>query len=426
MVLLRSTLCVRCSMARIGREKTRNAVRGGSRPIDPKFSTHTTLRPRLYSSVGPFSVFSNLYSIRFTQIAISKSLLHTTPRRSTPKLLLLLYGPVGRFVAALGGRLTRSWWTRLTPERRAAVRAWFRKNSRKFYAFFGVLGLGGVGFYATHLEETPMTGRRRFIMFSREEVLKMIESERKVILESFFKVDEHLLLKHDHPLYQRVHGIVSRILAGNNVQEFEGFNWGLYVIDNPGSVNALCLPTGDIFVFTGLIKQCKSDDELAFILSHEIAHAVMGHGVEALSRNGVVSFLQMCLIAVIWAVIPSDLLSYFMHGLSRSSVQVMFELPHSRKMETEADKVGLMIAARACYDPAQAAGVWAHLQNIDSGKDLEFLSTHPANETRLESLQILIPEAYGVWEKSECAEIRKEVTSFQDTIKKQLKKVFVW
>ena len=196
-----------------------------------------------------------------------------------------------------------------------------------------------MGFYVRHLEETPITGRKRFIMFPREEVLKMIESERKNILETVCNVDERMLLDHDHPTYRRVQTVVSRILAGNDVPEFEGFNWGLYVIDRPESVNALCLPTGDIFVYTGLVKQCRNDDELAFILSHEIAHAVLGHGMEALSRNGVLNFLQLFLIAVIWAVIPSDLLSYFMHGLSRSTVQVMLEFPHSRKLETEADKV---------------------------------------------------------------------------------------
>ena len=93
------------------------------------------------------------------------------------------------------------------------------------------------------------------------------------------------------------------------------------MIDKPNAVNALCLPTGDIFVYTGLVNQCKNDEELAFILSHEIAHAVMGHGVEMLSRSGVISFVQLFLIAVIWAVIPSDLISYFMHGFSRSTVK---------------------------------------------------------------------------------------------------------
>ena len=195
----------------------------------------------------------------------------------------------------------------------------------------------------SHLEETPLTHRRRFIMFSREDVHSMIENEKKSILELICS-DTSSLLPHNHPAYQQVHKIVSKILASNNTPEFEGFDWTLYVIDRPNTVNALCLPTGDIFVYTGLVNQCKNDDELAFILSHEIAHAVLGHGVEALSRNGVTSFIQLSLIAVIWAVIPNDLMSYFMHSLSKSTVEVMLGYPHSRRMEMEADKVSVCIS----------------------------------------------------------------------------------
>ena len=301
--------------------------------------------PRVYRATRnlPFSTARSetLQSIPgvSTHLVLLKSPFHTTPRRPAPQFLLLLFGPLSRFMVAVGGRLTRSWWTRLAPERRAAIKSSIRKNAKYFYAVFGFLSLCGFGFYATHLEETPITRRRRFIMFPREEVVKMIESERNNILEAICKADVQMLLSHDHPVYKRVHRIVSQILAGNNVPEFEGFNWGLYVIDKPDFVNALCLPTGDIFVYTGLVNQCRNDEELAFILSHEIAHTVLGHGVEALTTNGVVNFLQLFLIAAIWAVIPSNLLSYFMRSFSRSTVQVMLEYPHSRKLETEADKV---------------------------------------------------------------------------------------
>ena len=340
---------------------------------------------------------------------VSTRLFHTSTPRPAPQFLLVLFGPLSRFLVAIGGRLTRSWWSRLSPERRAAIRASIGKNSKYFYGFFGVITLSGVGYYTSHSEQTPITRRRRFIMFPREQVLKMIESEKKNILRALCNADEHNLLSHNTPTYQQVHRIVSRILAKNNIPEFEGFDWALYVIDRPDTVNALCLPTGDIFVYSGLVNQCRNDEELAFILSHEIAHAVLGHGVEALSRNGVLNFVQLFLIAVIWTVVPSDLLSYFMHSFSRSTVKVLLEYPHSRKLETEADKVvcvcvcvcvcrccvcvmissavikvGLLIASRACYDPEQAVCVWQHLQNINSGKELEFLSTHPANETRLE------------------------------------------
>ena len=268
---------------------------------------------------------------------------HTSSPRRAPQILLMLLAPVSRFFVAIGGRLTRSWWSRLTPERRDAIKSSIRKNRKYFYWLFGGLTLGGVGFYMSHLEETPLTRRKRFIMFRREEIHSMIQNEKESILEMVCS-DKSSLLPHSHTVYQRVHKIVSRILASNNSPEFEGFDWALYVIDRPNSVNALCLPTGDIFVYTGLVNQCKNDDELAFILSHEMAHAVLGHGVEALSRSGVISFIQLFLIAVIWAVIPSDLVSYFMHSLSKSSVQVMLGYPHSRRMETEADKVSLSLS----------------------------------------------------------------------------------
>ena len=303
---------------------------------------------------------STLYRGRYHSISIrvppsSKTFFHTSSCHHTPQFLLLLFAPFSRILVAIGSRLTRSWWKRLTPERKQAIKAAIARQRKYIYGFLGLLTLCGAGFYLAHLEETPLTGRRRFVMFSREEVLSMVESEKKNLLELICENDQKIL-DHNHPAYKHVHTVVSNILTGNNVPEFEGFHWALYVIDKPDVVNAMCLPTGDIFVYTGLVDQCKNDEELAFILSHEIAHAVLGHGVEALSRNGVVNFVQLFLIAVIWAVIPSDLVSYFMHGFSRSTVQVMLEYPHSRKLETEADKVYRQCVVLACmYDDSSVS-----------------------------------------------------------------------
>lgn len=285
------------------------------------------------SSYSPLSLPQHLIFTRTSQIL--KVPFHTSSPRPAPQFLIF-FAPVSRFLVAIGARLTRSWWSRLTPERREAIKSSLRKNRKYFYSVLGVITLFGTGFYVSHIEEAPLTHRRRFVMFPREKVLSIIEKEKEDMAEMF---KQHFL-PHNHSAYKHVHGIVSRILAANNIPEFHGFNWGLYVIDNPDVVNALCLPTGDIFVYTGLINQCKNDDELAFILSHEIAHAVLDHGMENLSRTGVINFLQLFLIAIIWAVIPNDLVSYFMHRTSRSTMQVLLEYPYSRKLETEADKVG--------------------------------------------------------------------------------------
>lgn len=285
-----------------------------------------------YASSSTLSVPQRLIFNKTPQIL--KAPFHTSSPRPAPQFLLL-FAPVSRFLVAIGARLTRSWWSRLTPERREAIKASLRKNRKYFYTVLGGVTLFGAGFYFSHIEEAPLTQRRRFVLFPREKVLSIIENEKENIAEMF---KQHFL-PHNHPAYNRVHKIVTRILAANDIPEFHGFNWGLYVIDNPDVVNALCLPTGDIFVYTGLINQCKNDDELAFILSHEIAHAVLDHGIENLSRSSVINFLQLFLIAIIWAVVPNDLVSYFMHRTSGTTMQVLLEYPYSRKLETEADKV---------------------------------------------------------------------------------------
>ena len=264
--------------------------------------------------------------------------LHTSPHSHAPFFLTFFLAPISRFAVAIGGRLMRSWWKRLSPERRQAIRTSIARRKNYIYGGFGIFTLSGVGYYYTHIEATPITGRRRFVIFSRDDVLAIIEDEKEQLVKGICQ-NEKAVLRFDHPAYVRVQSIVTNILASNKSPEFEGFEWSLHVIDRPNSINALCLPTGDIFVFTGLVQQCRSDEELAFILSHEMAHAVLGHGVETLTHTGITSFLSLLVIALIWAVIPNDLVSYFLHGFSRSTVEVMLEHPHSRKLETEADKV---------------------------------------------------------------------------------------
>ena len=335
--------------------------------------------------------------------------------------------PLARGLVALGARLTRSWWKRLTPERRAAMRDAVRRRRGLIYGGLGILTLGSVGFYYSHVESAPVTGRRRFLMFSRDDVIKMITDEREELVKEL--VGDNAILPHNHPTYQHVLSVVSQIL-GKNWEKwgpiFEGLHWSLYVIDSP-IINAVCMPSGEIFVFTGLIKACHNKEELAFILSHEVSHAVLGHGIEALSQRGIIDFFTLFLVATIWAIIPNDLVSYFLHGFSRSTAELLFHLPYSRQLESEADRVGLMFAANACFEPETAAKVWKHLPTPgqdDSDDVAEFFSTHPHNARRYEQLSALMPSAYAVWKENRCELMREEVESFQVSISRILKKAF--
>lgn len=199
------------------------------------------------------------------------------------------------------------------------------------------------------------------MMFSHSQLLDLIESEKVVLMQALSLGQESL--PHSHPTYKYILSIITAIIGKNWRKEFEGINWELHVIDSPDTVNAVCLPSGAIFVYTGLLKATHNDEELAFILGHEIAHAVLGHGAEQLSHRGIIDFFSLMLIGVIWAVVPNDLASYFLHRWSRTTAEVMLEYPYSRQLETEADEVGLMFAATACYNPGKAAKVSKQIQS---------------------------------------------------------------
>ncbi|KAL5489673.1 hypothetical protein EMCRGX_G018791 [Ephydatia muelleri] len=350
--------------------------------------------------------------------------LHTTAPRQAYWFLLT---PLARFAVAVGARVGRRWWKRQPSEWRKGV--WAHMSARKRYILGGVAAcsLGGVVYYWVHLEDTPITHRRRFVMFTREQVASLIEEEKDVIRTMISGgVSE---LSPDHEMYRHVALIAMRIITRNELAEEKGFKWNVHVIDDPRIVNAICLPSGDIFVFTGLVKACQNKEELALIMSHEIAHAVLGHGLEVLSSRAVVDFFSLFVVGLIWTVVPYAVASVFLHSLSRKTADILIHFPYSRKLETEADAVGLTMAARACYNPATSIKVWEHLttpsSDIDTAfpmgstadygapqgstadgapqgstpvevtrdQDDEFYSTHPSNIHRYENLVQLLPEA---------------------------------
>lgn len=301
---------------------------------------------------------------------------------------------------------------------------WARMSSRKRHILGGAVAcsLGGVVYYWAHLEATPITQRRRFVMFTREQVASLIEQEKDMFSSMISEGVQELTPEHE--VYQRMASIALQIINLNKLTDIRGITWTIRVIDDPRIVNAVCLPTGDIFVFTGLLKACKNEEEVAMIMSHEIAHAVLGHGLEVLSSRAVVDVFSLFLVGLIWSLIPFDILATLLHICSRKTANILIHFPYSRKLETEADEVGLTLAARACYNPATAIKVWLHLSDtavpmgntstdgapqgntthddVDESA-LEFYSTHPSNIHRYENLVQLLPKAELEYQDNGCA-----------------------
>ncbi|OUZ99489.1 Peptidase M48 [Macleaya cordata] len=161
-------------------------------------------------------------------------------------------------------------------------------------------------------------------------------------------------------------------------QHLEGLIWEILVVDEP-MVNAFCLPGGKIVVFTGLLDHFSTDTEIATIIGHEIGHVVARHGAEGITKNTWLAILQLILFQF---VSTPDLVSMMS--------QLLLKLPFSRRMEMEADYIGLLLMASAGYDPRVAPLVYEKLGQVDGSANSElmnYLSTHPSGKKRAKLLR---------------------------------------
>jgi predicted Zn-dependent protease len=191
------------------------------------------------------------------------------------------------------------------------------------------------------------------------------------------------LLDRDPAQVARVQTISKRLIGQVGVfrQDARNWKWESHVITSK-ELNAWCMPGGKMAVYTGIIEQLKlSDDELAAIMGHEIAHALREHGRERVSQ-------QMATAAAVG--VAGALLGLGSGGtdLAAMVAQVTFTLPNSREHEQEADRIGVELAARAGYDPRAAVAVWKKMSQAGGGGPPEILSTHPSPASRIKDLEV--------------------------------------
>jgi predicted Zn-dependent protease len=182
--------------------------------------------------------------------------------------------------------------------------------------------------------------------------------------------------------YDRVRRIAARLQQQAPVfrPDAANWNWEVALIDS-SELNASCAPGGKITVYTGIIRSLNlTDDEIAMVVGHEIAHALREHGREKVSQ----AMAQNLIGSVVLGALQTTETQAQMAG---QVADVMLTLPNSRKNETEADNIGLELAARAGFNPAAAISVWQKMGAASSGaRPPQFLSTHPANESRIADL----------------------------------------
>uniref|UniRef100_A0A0B7K959 Cytochrome b5 heme-binding domain-containing protein n=1 Tax=Bionectria ochroleuca TaxID=29856 RepID=A0A0B7K959_BIOOC len=172
--------------------------------------------------------------------------------------------------------------------------------------------------------------------------------------------------------------------------------WVVHVIDDERTANAFVTPGNRLFVYSGLIRVCGNRDALAAVMGHEIAHAVAAHSAERMSAACVANLTSGSLFFLIGALPGLALFGLWSLSGGRFIQNYLFSLPMTRKMESEADYIGLMMMAEAGFDPRAAIGYWERMQSLArrGGQEVpELLSTHPSNENRIEKMKEWMPEA---------------------------------
>ena len=225
----------------------------------------------------------------------------------------------------------------------------------------------------------PYTKRTQLLLVSKEE-------ENKLGATAFQQVLSKSRLDHREHVVRSVEEVGRRLAQ---VADRPDFHWQFVVIDDDKQVNAFCLPGGKVAVYTGILPVAQTTTGLAVVMGHEIAHAIARHGAERMSQGMAVQAGGLVLGGL------------FGGGASSSAVMAAYGLgaqygvllPYGRAQESEADHIGLMLMARAGYDPHEALAFWQRMERTGGGSTPEFLSTHPSHGTREEQIRGWLPEA---------------------------------
>jgi predicted Zn-dependent protease len=227
-------------------------------------------------------------------------------------------------------------------------------------------------------ETVPLTGRSQLNLLSEPDEIQMgIQAYREVTSKA--KVSSNAVQN------AQVNRVAQRVIAA---VEKPDLPWEVKVIEDK-QANAFALPGGKLAVYTGILPITRDDAGLAAVIGHEVGHVIARHSAERVSQQMVAQGLGGVLVSGVLGTDPqtsAQVAGLFAQGLL---------LPWGRKQESEADHIGLILMAKAGYDPRAARDLWMRMAEASKGQSRppEFLSTHPSEETRIRQIEALLPEA---------------------------------
>lgn len=231
---------------------------------------------------------------------------------------------------------------------------------------------------------TSPTGRRQLMLVSESQA---IAASREAYVAQMAELGSSGKLVTNPAVLRRIDAITGRLVAQaiRMRPDTADWEWSVEVIDEPETVNAWCMAGGRMAIYTGLIQKLDATDaEIAQVMGHEIAHALANHTAERMSVA----------MATNLGVAAIGVLSDRQEAMSAAALaaSLAIQLPNSRSSESEADRIGIEIAARAGYDPNAAVTLWQKMEQASGGGPPAFMSTHPSPGQRQEALAALVPQ----------------------------------
>ncbi len=259
-----------------------------------------------------------------------------------------------------------------------------------------VAGLGMV--VITGCETNPYTGRSQLLMTSVSEEMQLGAQAYSQV-----KNDPKLRQSQDPREIEPVKRIAGRIIEAAKRSKYaemaQQFQWEVIVIKNDKTANAFALPGGKMAVYTGIFPMAKTEAGLAAVMGHDVVHALARHGAERMSQGQLTNAGLQVIGAAAGAAGGGGMLGQAAMAALGVGAQVGVLLPFSRKHESEADYVGILLAADAGYDPRESVVLWERMgQMSGGGAPSEFMSTHPSHETRITQLKKWMPEAMAIYQ----------------------------
>lgn len=254
-----------------------------------------------------------------------------------------------------------------------------------------------VGLVAMSCQRVPLTNRKQFVgMISSDQMMALSFAQ----YEGFMDTSKVMSLKSKEGAMvarvgSRIKKAVEDYLIQNNYSEaIDGYQWEFKTVQSD-QLNAWCMPGGKVCFYSGILPICNSEDGIAVVMGHEIAHAIAEHGRERMSRALIAQGVTQVGAVAAGVITKNEQVMNTAAQVLGIGTQLGGVLPNSRKQETEADKLGLIFMAMAGYNPAEAVEFWKRMAAAGEGKEKppQMLSTHPADAQRIANLEDLLPKA---------------------------------